>query len=320
MKHGVHGQSCCVPARTSTDSPAVRATTDVRGAEGAHRVEQCAIPAGTFRMGDLQGDGYYSDGERPVHEVTLAGFSMDAVTVTVADFARFVDETGYQTDADRFGWSSVFAGAFEGSRQDVMGTAPGTPWWLCVRGANWRHPGGAGTDALSTTDHPVTHVSWNDASAYCEWAGRRLPTEAEWEYACRGGIDGARFPWGDELQPDGQWLCNIWQGQFPDVNTRDDGYRTTAPVRSYRRNGFGLWQTVGNVWEWCADWFSASYYGLSPGVDPKGPEKGHAKVMRGGSYLCHESYCNRYRNAARSRNTPDSSTGHCGFRTVAING
>lgn len=166
-------------------------------------------------------------------------------------------------------------------------------------------------------EHPVVHISWNDAHAYCRWAGRRLPTEAEWEYASRGGLNGARYPWGDELIED-EWQCNIWQGDFPGRNTMADGWLPTAPVRSFAPNAFGLWQTVGNVWEWCADWFDPAYYARSPENDPSGPESGDAKVLRGGSYLCHDFYCNGYRNSARSSNTSDSSMGNAGFRTVGL--
>jgi formylglycine-generating enzyme required for sulfatase activity len=274
-------------------------------------------------MGDAHGDGHPGDGEQPVHGVRISPFTIDATSVTNADFATFVEDTGYRTEAEQFGFSAVFHLALRARPDEVMGPASGAPWWVGARGADWRHPGGSQSDLDGLLDHPVVHVSWNDAVAYCRWAGRRLPTEAEWEYASRGGLESRRYPWGDELLAGpGRWRCNIWQGQFPARNTLDDGFLTTAPVRSFQPNGFGLWQTVGNVWEWCADWFSPRYYAqlaTAPDpVDPTGPVYGHGRVMRGGSFLCHDSYCNRYRNAARTSNTPDSSTGNSGFRTVAL--
>ncbi len=307
---------CCMPA--AAPRPELSATRVAAGG-GVHLIEQAALPGGTFRMGDANGDGNPGDGEWPVHEVRLSPFSIDATSVTNADFARFVEATGYRTEAEAFGYSAVFHLALQAEDDDIVGQPPQTPWWLGVAGADWRHPNGrlSGLDGLG--DHPVVHVSWNDAQAYCRWAGRRLPTEAEWEYAARGGLAGRRYPWGDVLLgEDGGWRCNVWQGMFPARNDLDDGWLTTAPVRTYAPNGLGLWQMIGNVWEWCGDWFDPTYYARSPGENPHGPDRGAQRSLRGGSYLCHPSYCNRYRNAARSSNTPDSSAGNIGFRTVAV--
>lgn len=265
-------------------------------------------------MGDPFDEGYEDDGERPVHDVRLNAFWMDATTVTNAAFATFVKATGYVTEAEELGVSAVFHLAFRGDRRDVVGTADGAPWWLAVRQASWRAPEGPGSDMARRANHPVVHVSWNDAQAYCGWAGKRLPTEAEWEYAARGGRDRRRFVWGDELTPRGRWMCNIWQGTFPARNTMEDGYLTTAPVKSYQPNDFGLWNMAGNVWEWCSDWFDPAYYANAPAESPTGPPAGERRVMRGGSYLCHDSYCHRYRVAARSSNTPESASGNLGFR------
>ncbi len=245
-------------------------------------------------MGDSSGDGLAADGEGPLHLVELDEFSIDATAVTNDDFSRFADASGYVTEAESFGVSAVFHLAVEAPDADVTGSVPGTPWWFGVIGADWRHPGGRGSSLAGLGDHPVVHVSWNDALAYCDWAGRRLPTEAEWEYASRGGLESRKYPWGD-AEPEAPWPINIWQGDFPRTNTGEDGWLTTAPGRSFSPNGYGLWQPVGNVWEWCADWFDPGYYGRSPVRNPTGPARGSSKVLRGGSAAPHGS-----------RNRPDS--------------
>ncbi|TVT22992.1 formylglycine-generating enzyme family protein [Amycolatopsis acidiphila] len=253
-------------------------------------------------MGTEDEDGFSEDREGPVREVCVDAFAIDAHAVTNARFAEFVDATGYRTEAEKFGWTYVFARFVPGELRKTSPRPQQTPWWCGVSGAYWRAPEGPGSSVEQRWDHPAVHVSWHDAVAYCRWAGRRLPTEVEWEYAARGGLDQARYPWGDELIPGGEHRCNIWQGKFPVRNTEEDGYAGTAPVDAFEPNGFGLYNVSGNVWEWCADWFDPARSGRS---------------MRGGSYLCHDSYCNRYRVAARTANTPDSSSGNLGFRTAA---
>ncbi|WP_433005699.1 formylglycine-generating enzyme family protein [Kribbella sp. CA-294648] len=265
-------------------------------------------------MGDPFGEGYPGDGETPVHTVRLRPFAVDPAAVTNAEFGAFVEATGYVTDAEKYRSSAVFHLAVHSDPADILGPAAGSPWWISVRDASWRHPDGPLSGIDDRLDHPVVHVSHHDALAYCQWARKRLLTEAEWEYAARAGHEGRRFVWGDDLTPDDEHQCNIWQGRFPTVNTLDDGYLTTAPAISYAPNDFGLWNMTGNVWEWCADWFSPYYYRRSPIDNPPGAPYGQNRVMRGGSYLCHDSYCHRYRVAARSGNTPDSSSANLGFR------
>jgi len=255
----------------------------------------------------------YDDGEGPPHAIELAPFWIDACAVSNADFAAFVDETGRVTEAERFGWSFVFAGLLPDIFPDTRAVAS-APWWRQVFGADWRHPDGPQSSLEGRMDHPVVHVSHDDALAFCAWAGKRLPTEAEWEYAARGGLERRAFPWGDDLEPGGKHRMNVWQGAFPGENTCADGWYGTAPVDAFPPNGYGLHNMTGNVWEWVADWFDAGYYARSPRRAPAGPDGGTHRVMRGGSYLCHESYCRRYRVAARSANTPDSSTGNLGMR------
>jgi formylglycine-generating enzyme required for sulfatase activity len=265
-------------------------------------------------MGDHFGEGYPADGETPVHPVEVPDFWIDETAVTNRQFAAFAKATGYVTEAEWLGVCAVFHLTVAAEPGDVLHQVAEAPWWLAVRGASWRHPYGRRSDQARLPDHPVVHVTWNDAQAYCRWAGKRLPTEAEWEYAARGGMEGARYPWGDELTPGGAWHCNIFQGDFPRRNTAADGHLATVPVRAYRRNGYGLWNMAGNVWEWCADWFGAGYYARSQARDPRGPVNGDRRIMRGGSYLCHHSYCNRYRVAARSANDPSSTSANVGFR------
>lgn len=273
------------------------------------------IQGAEFLMGTDDNEGFPNDGEGPVRSVKVDSFYIDACAVSNAEFKKFADATGYVTEAEHFGWSYVFHLFVPPEvAAKVTQVVKGTPWWWNVEGACWKHPEGPGTSIEERMDHPVIHVSWNDAMAYCEWAGKRLPTEAEWEYAARGGLVQKRYPWGDLLKPDGEHRCNIWQGKFPEKNNASDGFAGTAPVRSFPPNGFGLYNVSGNVWEWCADWFSPTFHVNGPRDNPKGPPSGQARVLRGGSYLCHKSYCNRYRVAARSQNTPDSSTGNIGFR------
>jgi formylglycine-generating enzyme required for sulfatase activity len=280
------------------------------------------IPGGLFLMGTDTKDGFPADGEGPIRKVNLRPFLMDTTAVTNAQFADFVKSTGYKTEAERIGWTYVFHHFVTGrARERVIGSTAQTPWWLAVKGAYWAKPEGPDSNIRQRRDHPVVHVSWNDAAAYAAWAGKRLPTEAEWELAARGGLEQAIYPWGDDLTPGGEHRCNIWQGTFPAYNSKDDGFHGTCPADAFPPNGYGLRNVSGNVWEWCADWFSASHHAQEPPdvvrEDPTGPLEGAARVLRGGSYLCHRSYCNRYRVAARSSNTPDSSTGNMGFRCAA---
>jgi formylglycine-generating enzyme required for sulfatase activity len=276
------------------------------------------LEGGSFLMGTDDNEGFPKDGEGPVREITVSPFYIDPCTVTNREFQRFVEATGYRTEAEQFGWSFVFhLFVSPQTAASVTSVVQNSPWWWNVSGADWSHPEGPDSDIQDRMDHPVIHISWNDAMAYCRWAGKRLPTEAEWEYAARGGLVQKRYPWGDLLKPDGEHRCNIWQGKFPDKNNASDGYAGTAPARSFEPNNYGLYNVSGNVWEWCADWFSPTFHINGPRINPVGPPTGQARVTRGGSYLCHKSYCNRYRVAARTSNTPDSSTGNIGFRCAA---
>lgn len=309
---------CCAPAPQGPPPRAGLAIAHRPRPHGRRTDGQVLIPGGTFQRGDAFAEGHPADGEGPTHLVVLPSYYIDATTVTTAQFAAFVDETGHVTDAERLGSSAVPAMQLAGPPDVVVGRMPGAPWWLLVEGADWRHPNGPASDLKGHDEHPVVHVTWDDADAYCRWAARRLPTEAEWEHSARGGREGERFPWGDELLPEGEWQCNIWQGNFPEENSTADGWAGTAPVASYAANDYGLYEMSGNVWEWCADYFSATAYGECAAhatvLDPRGPSTGSTRVMRGGSFMCHDSYCNRYRVAARSSSPPDSSAANLGFR------
>ncbi|MFE7113042.1 formylglycine-generating enzyme family protein [Streptomyces sp. NPDC057575] len=307
---------CCAPS-TGRSPVAPRPTAGTPPCRDASPDGMVSLPGGEYLMGADDAEGFPADGEGPVRAVRLTPFRIDARAVTNEQFARFVADAGYVTDAERYGWSYVFAGFLPAALRRGAPRPEQTPWWCGVQGAFWRHPEGPGSDLDARAEHPVVHMSWNDAAAYATWAGKRLPTEAEWEYAARGGLEQRRYPWGDDLDPDGVHRCNIWRGTFPAKNTAADGYRATAPVDAFEPNGYGLFNMAGNVWEWCADWWTTEHPAERPLVDPQGPQAGPGKVIRGGSHMCHRSYCNRYRVAARSSNTPDSSSGHAGFRCVA---
>ena len=274
-----------------------------------------SLPGTTFTMGSDDGFAYPADGE-DVREVEVSPFRIDACAVSNDRFAEFIEATGYRTEAEVYGWSFVFAGLLPDDFPPTRGVE-GAPWWRQVEGADWCHPEGPQSDLGGRGDHPVVQVSWNDALAYCDWARVRLPTEAEWELAARGGLEGRTFPWGDELEPGGEHRMNVWQGTFPVENTATDGFYGTCPVDAFPPNGHGLFNSTGNVWEWAADWFDPEFRRQDRRKDPKGPTSGTGRLQKGGSYLCHWSYCRRYRPAARQDNTPDSSAGNVGFRCAA---
>jgi formylglycine-generating enzyme len=321
--------ACCGPSRAANDSTAGTGPDATQsGADGGSRITDglrtagmVLISEGAFLMGSDSALVFHADGEGPVREVTTSAFWIDTTTVTNADFARFVDDTGYLTEAETFGWSFVFFGQLDEETRErhVQGSASDASWWSGVAGATWRTPTGPGSSVDALLDHPVVHVSWNDAVAFAQWCGKRLPTEAEWERAARGGLTQSDFPWGDELEPNATFMANTWQGTFPTENTAADGFRWTAPVNAFQPNGYGLFNVSGNVWEWTADWFSPSWHASSSHTtrrNPQGPTSGSAKVTKGGSFMCHASYCNRYRLSARSSATPDTSLSHTGFRLV----
>jgi sulfatase modifying factor 1 len=308
--------ACCVPARPASQQAApayaAQSRVDVGTTERLVRIDAC-----NFAMGNESVDAVASDGEGPTRLVSLKGFSIAPMAVTNRAFGNFVRATRYVTDAERFGSSFVFyLQVPTDGRKKVRQVARELPWWLPVADASWQRPEGPGSHIYERLDYPVVHVSWQDAQAYCAWAGVRLPTEAEWECAARGGLQGRRFPWGDDLMEKGVPRCNVWHGSFP--NVPEDGWRPQpVAVADGEPNAFGLVNMCGNVWEWCADWFSPTYHRDTATENPIFALETGRRSMRGGSFLCHDSYCNRYRVAARSSNTPNSSACNLGFRAVA---
>jgi sulfatase modifying factor 1 len=321
------GKSCCVPAAhvgavdqvpiiVSRANDASRiGSLEATPAKDLSRMAY--ITGGEFTMGSDAPEAVPGDGEGPTRRVVVGDFSISPTTVTNREFAEFVRATRYVTDAERCGSSFVFyLQVPETARQNARQVAAGLPWWLPIAYASWQRPEGPGTHIHARPDHPVVHVSWNDCQAYCAWAGTRLPTEAQWEFAARGGFEGRTFPWGQTLECDGAPRCNVWRGVFP--NAPADGWLPgPAPALSYEPNGYGLYNLCGNVWEWCGDWFSPTYQAETPTVDPQFMRPTGRRSMRGGSFLCHDSYCNRYRVSARSSNTAESSASNCGFRVAA---
>jgi formylglycine-generating enzyme len=289
------------------------------------------IPGGTFAMGS---ERHYPE-EAPVREVTVNGFWMDEHAVTNLEFLRFVKATGHVTAAEQAPDPAQYPGAkpemlFAGSVVFQKSAGPVDlsnqfNWWTWTRGADWRHPEGPGSSLHGRERHPVVHVAYRDAEAYAAWAGKELPAEAEWEFAARGGLDGAEFAWGDELMPKGKPMANTWQGEFPYENTLADGYEGTSPVGTFPANGYGLQDMTGSVWEWTSDWYTHSHEPVSPccggdpraaSVDPNDAAAIPRKVMKGGSHLCAPNYCRRYRPAARMAQPVDTSTCHLGFRCL----
>ncbi|XP_012270698.1 sulfatase-modifying factor 1 [Orussus abietinus] len=300
------GESCSARIKDSLEN-------EVNVDRKSNHKEMVLINGGTFAIGTNE-PIFVADGEGPKRNVVLDSFFIDKYEVSNRDFEIFVSSTVYKTEAEKFGDSFVFEGLLsENVKSSIDEAVAQAPWWLPVKNATWQHPEGLDSDISDRMDHPVIHVSWNDATAYCKWLGKRLPTEAEWEATCRGGLSDRLYPWGNKLTPNDKHRTNIWQGVFPQNNTAEDGYKGTSPVTKFPPNKYGIYNIVGNVWEWTSDWWSVRHPEEEQ-INFKGPPSGTDKVKKGGSYLCHESYCYRYRCAARSQNTPDTSAGNLGFR------
>lgn len=274
------------------------------GLDPATHPEMALIPPGRWTIGEDREVANAGDREGPTREIQLPSFLIDKTSVTNREFARFVNRTGYVTQAERQGWSFVFASQVHSTALQKPPSDELAPdWWLAIEGACWRRPNGGTAEFDALADHPVVHVSWTDAMAFAAFNGKGLPTEEQWEVAARGGLHRAIYAWGDDPMPNGQHMCNIWQGRFPMYNSGEDGFFATAPVRSFPPNGFGLFEVLGNVWEWTASPWADNASGLMS--------------MRGGSYLCHASYCNRYRVSARTKNAVQATSSHLGFRCSA---
>ena len=315
-------KACCAPRRKGTGliSNLELCMQPAKPLFGS-KVGMIRIEAGKYSIGFEGPEACESDGEGPVRDITLDCYCLDQTAVSNAQFAEFIEATGYVTESENFGWAHVFIGQLSNSKQRKLReskTVRGLQWWYAIDGAYWRKPEGPGSTIKKRMDHPVVSVSWNDATAYAAWADKRLPTEAEWEVAARGNNNSQNmYPWGTELEPGGKHRCNVWQGDFPNKNSAADGYQWTAPVTAYRKYDNGFYNLVGNVWEWCADSFHTTWHAKeseATRMNPKGPASGDRRVMKGGSFLCHDSYCNRYRLGARTANTPDSAATNLGFR------
>lgn len=318
LQAGASPRHCCTPTRGAV-SVDETSESRVRG-ESLDAPSLVMLHGNEFTMGNDIDEGFSADGEGPTRRVTVGDFGISRATVTNEEFALFVRQTGYITTAEQCGRSFVFYLQIpEARRPQMRRVASGLQWWLDVEGACWQRPEGPGSDILKRRDYPVVHLSWIDAQIYCEWAGCSLPTEAEWEFAARGGRSGQRYPWGDALEPEGRAQCNIWRGRFPH-SWEGEGLPGPMPARSFEPNGYSLYNMCGNVWEWCADWFSVDYHAATSAIDPCFDLPTGRRSLRGGSFLCHDSYCNRYRVAARSSNTPTSSASNIGMRVVRRGG